>query len=86
MSTPNNYYTLAPVPVDASVPAATTISLAINGVVVVLSQNEHKNAQDLWWHILDTTYGMTRPKPGGVGVDDMAAFIRDAVPLPCGKK
>jgi hypothetical protein len=86
MSTPNNYSTFAPVSVSASVPAATTISLAINGVVVVLFPNEHNNAQDLWWHILDTTYGMTRPKPGGVGVDDMAAFIRDAVPLPCGKK
>ena len=59
-----------------------TISLAIDGAIVTLIPSEHTNAQDLWWHILETTYGVTRPPPGGVGVNDMAAFIRDAVPLP----
>ncbi len=73
----------APAPTPTTSPVG-TISLAIDDTIIALTPSEHTNAQDLWWHILETTYGVTRPPSAGVGVVDMAAFIRDAVPLPQG--
>ncbi len=68
--------------VSAAASAPRTISLDLNGPVVEFAPTEHRNAQDLWWSIAEATYGITRPDPPGIGVQDMAAFIRDAVPLP----
>lgn len=53
----------------------------IDGKVRTYDTSQFPNAAAVWWTMQEEALGIKRPVGGRVGVADMAAFIRDAVPL-----
>lgn len=53
----------------------------IDGKVRTYDTNQFSSAAAVWWTMQEEALGIQRPASGRVGVADMAAFIRDAVPL-----
>ncbi len=64
----------------------TLLHTRINGKVRTFVLADYPNTAALWWAMQEEGRGIRRPETQGVRVHDMAAFIRDAVPLPTGVK
>jgi len=72
-------------PASSSTPPHTThfplLHANINGEVRTYDTSQYPNAAAIWWAMQEEMLGVVRPQTGRVSVADMAAFIRDAVPL-----
>jgi hypothetical protein len=56
--------------------------MTVNGKTKHHSVDDHSSATQLWWSMQAEARGITQPTRSGVRVTDMAAFIRDGIPLP----
>ena len=59
----------------------TVLHTSINGTVHSYETNRYSNGSHLWWSMQEEMRGVVRPESHGVSVHDMAAFMRDAVPV-----
>lgn len=53
----------------------------IDGKIRTYDTSQFPNPAAVWWTMQEEALGIRRPAAGRISVADMAAFIRDAVPL-----
>lgn len=73
MSTPST--------VSSTQPTFPLLHANINGKIHIYDTSQFPNPAAVWWTMQEDALGIKRPATGQVSVSDMAAFIRDGIPL-----
>jgi len=70
-----------PSAVPSTQPTFPLLYANIDGKIRIYDTSQFPNPAAVWWTMQEEVLGIKRPTAGRVSVGDMAAFIRDAVPL-----